>query len=141
MYFQKRKRWRGREIVEPSNEFSYQLEWEPEPFFAMISDDGIVPHTYMEHPNTKVFLATTIDKMIFDRHARYLAGKDFYSAVWETMQFTSSACPICLLKEEDDNNIYCVSQPMGTFIVIGKLLKENALYKRCDNAFRKLCSQ
>lgn len=66
----KRKIWRGREVIEP-NATQHPLTWVPEPFFADITGNGIVPHAGIEVPNARVFIAATIP---FDRHAQYFAG-------------------------------------------------------------------
>lgn len=137
----KNKKWRGREIIEPNNSLSYPLVWTPEPFLADIGKDGIVEHQTPEVPNTVVLLATEISKVQFDRHASYLAGKEYHSAVWQTLKYTSSADPIHLLAEENSNEIYCVSTPMNTMVVFGKLLKRCKVYAACMKSFKAFCRE
>lgn len=126
----------GRKVIEPQDYSEYKLEWTPEPFFADISDEGIVEHKSPEIPNSRVFLAATISSTQFNRHAAYIVSKDYDSAAWQTLRYSGSADPIYLLAENDSDDIFCLSSPLKCVILFGKMLKDNIVYTRCSQAFK-----
>jgi hypothetical protein len=121
------------ELISPKP-CKYKLSWEPRPFFAQVTGDGIECHPNPEVPNSKVLLAVKIPKVQFDRHAEYYTGGQ-YHGVWQTLQFTGSADPIYLINEDGTDEIYCLSIPFGIPLIIGKLSHETEVYKICMNAF------
>lgn len=116
-----------------------ELTWKPEPFWATISDEGVVPHPDPANPKSRVFLATHIERIVLSRHAKYFAADNFHYAAWEA-GIGRIATKCSLITEENDDNIYCIGYWKGSSFLFGKLLRTSRIYKRCARAFAEFAT-
>jgi len=120
-------------VVKPQKS-QYGLEWDPEPFIAVMGDNGIVPITEVDASNPKhqrLFIAMTISKVQFERHASYAIGGDYKT--WQLIGIIAKE--IYLLMEDGDDAIYCVGDVMNTLVLFGKL-KSSPVLKKAKSALK-----
>ena len=130
-------------LIKPRLKQNKTLKWNPEPFIAQITNKGIIEHFEPQNPQSKIYLAAAIPQHIFDAHAKYYSSHD-HARIWLGWMFKwlSSANPIYLIaeynKSDCDDDIYCISFPIGILTIFGKLTKTSTIYKRCGRAFSKI---
>lgn len=117
------------------NTHGFELKWDPEPFVATITEDGIVPHPSPEDPNSKIYLVAEISTTQFYRHASYLPGGQ-YKTFLDIFKWLNNTV-IYLISEDSSDEIYCTCYHAiwKTLIIFGKLIRDNIVFERCASAF------
>jgi hypothetical protein len=124
------------DIYRPPYGVSEAPSFKLKPFLAMLGVDGVMPHP-LNDPTIKLFVATRINKELFEQFAYYRVGADYFSSVWTECRRASST-HIYLVSDGDTNDIFCIAQPMenAAMLIIGKLTKHvGPLYSKCMKAF------
>jgi len=110
--------------------------WEPEAFIGRFSDCGPVPAVDLEDPNNNdgLYLTVAIPPLQFNRYAHYYpGGREFRT--WQTLKTVATDIWLMAELEDPESEIFCVGKSVNTCLIFGKLLKNNIIYKMCNDAF------